>query len=380
MTVNLSVNIPYKFDILFTNDIFADDNETLARAFAGSNRRALFFLDSGVAGACPDIVERIDRWCQRHAIQNVTAVQIVPGGEQIKNSLDILDRVGVLASEFGICRHSYIVIIGGGAVLDAVGFAAGTVHRGIRQIRVPTTVLSQDDSGVGVKNGLNRFGIKNYYGGYAPPVAVVNDILLLKTLDDRDWISGVSEAFKVAIIKDKPFLNFLIANAEKIPSRDIDAMEKIVHRSATLHVEHINVSGDPFETGSARPLDFGHWAAHKLEMMTNNELRHGEAVAIGIAIDMCCARELGLISNDDFDRVIKAMETAGMSLWNNALLERNTGGELIVIDGLELFREHLGGQLTLAMPDGLGKKMDINQLSISLVERAIAVLLERSGR
>ena len=93
-----------------------------------------------------------------------------------------------------------MVAIGGGAVLDAVGYAAATAHRGVRLIRVPTTVLSQDDSAVGVKNGINAFGKKNFVGSFAPPHAVLNDFDLLRTLQDRDWRAGISEAVKVALL------------------------------------------------------------------------------------------------------------------------------------------------------------------------------------
>jgi len=307
-------------------------------------------------------------------------VQLIPGGERIKNGLETLDRFGRLAADLGMDRHSYVVIVGGGAVLDAVGFAASTVHRGLRQVRVPTTVLSQDDSGVGVKNGLNRFGIKNYYGAFAPPVAVVNDSAFLRTLSLRDWVSGAAEAFKVAIIRDREFLDALAEDATKIAGRDAEAMERLVRRSATLHLDHIREGGDPFEAGSGRPLDFGHWAGHRLEDMTAYELRHGEAVAIGIAIDMHCAAELGLISATDFEYVCAAMERCGLVLWHDALASRNENGTLDVLKGLEQFREHLGGQLTLAMPDGLGGKKDINELSAESVERAVAALKERTGK
>ncbi len=164
----------------------------------------------------------ITEWCQKHSenVELAIPVEVVPGGEKIKNNLGVLDVVGRLSVQLGLDRQSYVVIVGGGAVLDAVGFAAATVHRGLRQIRIPTTVLSQGDSGVGVKNGVNRFGIKNYYGAFAPPWAVMIDTDFLKTLEQRDWISGIAEAFKVGIIKDRAFLDYLEEKEEKIASRD----------------------------------------------------------------------------------------------------------------------------------------------------------------
>jgi 3-dehydroquinate synthase len=105
---------------------------------------------------------------------------------------------------------------------------------------------------------------------------------LLESLPDRDWRSGTAEAVKVALIKDRIFFQSIEESAAALMQRDSHAMERLIYRCAQLHLEHIS-GGDPFETGSSRPLDFGHWAAHKLEQLTNYNLRHGEAVAIGIS-------------------------------------------------------------------------------------------------
>ena len=177
--------------------------------------------------------------------------------------------------------HSYLVAVGGGAVLDAAGVAAASAHRGMRLIRVPTTVLSQDDSAMGVKNGINAFGKKNYLGTFAPPFAVINDSSFLSTLSDRDWRGGATEAVKAALIRDPDLFELLEHHAPALRDRDLAAMVQVIRRSAKLHLQHIATGGDPFEHGSSRPLDFGHWAAHQLEQATNNRLGHGEAVAAG---------------------------------------------------------------------------------------------------
>ena len=171
------------------------------------------------------------------------------------------------------CSRHCLIAIGGGALLDVAGFAAAMAHRGVRLIRVPTTVLSQDDSAIGVKNGINAFDKKNYLGTFAAPFAVINDSRFLPTLSDRDWRSGISEAIKVALIRDAAFFDFIEANAVKLHDRDLPVMEQLVHRSAELHYDHITTNGDPYEQGSSRPLDYGHWAAHKLEPVTDYRLR-----------------------------------------------------------------------------------------------------------
>ncbi len=242
-------------------------------------------------------------------------LHIIPGGEGAKNDPALVDQLIEAVDRYGIDRHSYVIAIGGGSVLDLVGYVAAISHRGIRHIRIPTTVLSQNDSGIGVKNGVNYRGKKNFLGSFAPPVAVFNDAEFLKTLDDRDWRAGISEAIKVALIKDQPFFEWLETNAEKLAARDLDTMQYLIHRCAELHLDHI-ASGDPFEMGSSRPLDFGHWSAHKLEQLTDFEVRHGEAVAIGIALDSLYSQRLGWLSEADTHRILNLERTLGFSLFH----------------------------------------------------------------
>ncbi|MCP3861316.1 MAG: 3-dehydroquinate synthase, partial [Phycisphaeraceae bacterium] len=241
----------------------------------------------------------------------------------------------------------------------------------IRQIRVPSTVLSQADSGVGVKNGVNVRGKKNFAGVFAPPAAVICDLALLDTLEDRDWLSGVAEAFKVAIIKDRAFLDRLIADSPAIAARDRDAMARLVHRCAELHLEHIACSGDPFETGSARPLDFGHWSAHRMEALTDYELRHGEAVSIGMALDCEYAAAIGLIDAGEAELVIEALAAVGLPVWHRVLDRMEPSGRRSVLGGLREFREHLGGELCVTLPDGLGHKVEVHEMDEAILETCI---------
>jgi 3-dehydroquinate synthase len=190
----------------------------------------------------------------------------VEGGEAIKNDLPgFVGRLDELVDQ-RMCRHSVVLAVGGGAVLDAIGLAAALVHRGLRLVRIPTTVLAQNDSGVGVKNAINYRHTKNLLGAFAPPFAVINDLNFLRSLPDAEWTDGIAEAFKVALIKDKA--NSLPGCAPTPPpcARATKApWPTWCRRCAELHLDHIRTSGDPFEFGQARPLDFGHWSAHRLE-------------------------------------------------------------------------------------------------------------------
>jgi 3-dehydroquinate synthase len=153
-------------------------------------------------------------------------------------------------------------------------------------------------------------------------------------------------------------------------------MEKAIYRCAVLHLEHIGQNGDPFEFGSARPLDFGHWAAHKIESMSGYRIGHGQAVSIGICIDSWIASALGLIQRDEFNRITESLSACGMPVWDS-IASRCSNGKLELIEGVEAFREHLGGKLTLTMPQGIGRKVEIHHIENRLIEDAVT-FFERS--
>jgi 3-dehydroquinate synthase len=333
-------------------------------------------LDAGLVSADPGIVDRIPAWFRLRDQGPHLAAQplILPGGEAAKADWSVVDRVMDLAAELHLCRHSYIVAMGGGALLDAVGLAAALVHRGLRLVRMPSTTLGQCDAGLGVKNAINAYQQKNFLGTFQPPWAVIDDLALLDLQDDRSWRAGIAEAVKVGVIKDAGFVRRIAALAPAIAARDPQAMAEIVHRCAALHLDHIATGGDPFETGSSRPLDFGHWTAHRLEILTRHRLLHGEAVAIGVAIDAAYAVQSGWLADEDGLMIAEALAGVGLPLWDAALDLRDGDGRRAILGGLEQFRAHLGGHLTLAMPDGLGRRQDIHAIDPDRLERALALV------
>lgn len=370
-----SFSVSFQYPVCFTEDLFSLENPILVDVFEkGKSVKTFFVIDSGVAEAFPDLISKIKSYATNFKDHFFLCAEplIVPGGEDCKNDPDVYQQVVKATNDYGIDRHSYIVAIGGGAVLDMVGFAAAISHRGIRLVRIPTTVLSQNDSGVGVKNSINYFGKKNYLGTFTTPVAVLNDINFLKTLDDRDWRAGISEALKVALIKDLSFFEWLEKQALALSKREMEPMKAQIIRCAQMHMDHI-AGKDPFEFGSSRPLDFGHWAAHKLEHLSQYRVRHGEAVAIGIALDSCYSHLLGWISKEDLDRVLGVIRTLGFSLY-----EPELSGENLIM-GLREFQEHLGGQLTIMLLEKLGKGVEVHEMDEILIQSAIQ-LLEAENR
>jgi 3-dehydroquinate synthase len=363
----------------FTHDLLGDDQGVLAEVLEpseGRPARVQFWLDEFVAEARPDLRHKLRSFAEAHPgrIELAGKVQVVVGGEAVKNDIHILERMLKVFHAAGLDRRSYVVVIGGGAVLDAVGFAAAIAHRGLRLVRLPTTTLGQADSGVGVKNAVNLFGKKNWLGSFAVPWAVINDTAMLATLPDRDFIGGFSEAVKVSLLKDPAMFAELCRTAPRIQRRDPEAALPMIRASAEWHRRHITLGGDPFEAREARPLDFGHWSAHRLEAMTDFQLRHGEAVAIGVALDtLYSSMALGL-AREDADRVIRCLADLGFTLGHPAL--RDTAG---LLEGLEEFRQHLGGRLTLTMLRGVGDPIDVHEIDRTLMRSALETMLSFEG-
>ncbi|MBX2920885.1 MAG: 3-dehydroquinate synthase [Chitinophagaceae bacterium] len=371
-----SFSVKFEYRVFFTEHLFAPGNtvflDFLKAAGTETTRKIFFVIDGGVFENHTYLKEQIRNYfADEKMFELIEDVLVVPGGESSKNSDKLFNSLVKAVDHYGIDRHSYIVAIGGGAILDLTGYAAAVSHRGIRHIRIPTTVLSQNDSGVGVKNGINYAGKKNFLGTFTPPVAVFNDSFFLTTLSDEEWRSGMSEAVKVALIKDRAFFEWLQTNAVALAARSMEAMQYLIHRCAQLHLEHI-AGGDPFEMGSSRPLDFGHWSAHKVEQLSHFTIRHGEAVAMGIALDSAYSFVSGRLSEADAASVVQLLQNIGLAVTHPFMEIENE--DSAVLKGLNEFREHLGGRLTIMLLTAIGKGEEVHELKPDLLTKASAWL------
>ena len=384
-TVSFPITLSHEHRLIFTRDVFAPDNATLVDVLTprepGESLRALVFFDAGLLPSFPDLGARIERWfaTQRDRVNLAAAPVPVPGGEAVKNDFHQLELVWGAINRTGLCRHSYVIAVGGGAVLDMVGFGAATAHRGIPLVRLPTTSLSQGDGGVGVKNGVNYFGKKNWLGAFGVPHAIVNDSVFLHALPPRARRCGLIEAVKVALIRDAAFFEFIAARVAALARFEPEAFEAVIRESARQHMEHIATAGDPFERGSARPLDFGHWAAHKLEQLSEFRVTHGEAVAVGMAIDLIYARRIGLLPTATAERILGVIQGLGFELFAPVQEIRTPTGRQDMLDGLEEFREHLGGRLSIPMIRAPGDRLEVHEIDGAVVKAAFDELRERYG-
>ena len=379
--IKRDITVTWQHQVHFTEGVFDPANPLLRDVImdGGDDPPHKVFVVMDEALIRFGVDRAIEEYFSRHG-QELTLVRspmVMEGGERVKNSYFHVSEIHSQIDRYHIDRHNYLICVGGGAILDMVGLAATTAHRGIRHIRIPTTTLSQDDSGVGVKNGINAFGKKNFIGTFCPPFAVINDFKMLTSLSDRDKRGGYVEAVKVACIRDKAFFERLENDVQALASFAPEAMKRLVHRCAELHMNHIATSGDPFEMGSARPLDFGHWAAHKLEQISEYKIRHGEAVAIGIALDVIYAVRKGFLPKASGDRILKLLRGLGFSLFAVELTHTDSEGNLLVIEGLNEFREHLGGELTITLLREIGEGFEIHEMDVPVVLEAMRELEKR---
>ncbi|MCA9139226.1 MAG: 3-dehydroquinate synthase [Planctomycetales bacterium] len=370
--VDIKFSVPFVHRLRTTRHVAGADFPTLLGVLTPGSvgpAKVLLVAERPVADAAGHVAELARRLGECPDIELVRDVLLVSGGEDVKNDLSCVEEILNQINSYDLDRRSYVIAIGGGAMLDAVGYAAAIAHRGVRLVRLPTTTLAQGDSGVGVKNAINYFGKKNWVGTFSVPWAVINDASLLESLSDRDFCSGFSESVKVTLLKSRDEFDWLCDNADRIRNREMSLATRAIATSCELHLRHITEGGDPFEMLEARPLDFGHWSAHKLEPITDFQVRHGEAVGIGVAID-CFYSHLKLgFPLSDVQRVCDCLSRLGLPLWHQALspLDR-------LLAGLEEFRQHLGGRLTITMLRGVGEPVDVHEIDTPTMAKAIEML------
>ena len=372
-------SVEFEYPVVFCRGALNPSARALAWCIARrepERRQPVFaVLDAGLVAARPNLPQQVEGYVAAYPqdLELVAAPLAVPGGEAVKNSPELITSLHARLASARLDKQGTLLVIGGGAVLDAVGYAGSTTHRGVRVVRMPSTVLAQNDAGVGVKTSINAFGAKNFLGTFAPPFAVLNDAELLTTLPLRDKRAGLAEAVKVALIRDVSFFEWLEQNAAALRDGDLDLLELAVRRCAELHLGHIATGGDPFERGSARPLDYGHWAAHKLETLTNHRLRHGEAVSIGMALDACYAAARGLLAPEARLRLFELLKALGLPTYD-PMLVAEIQGKSVILEGLREFREHLGGALSVTLVTAIGSGIEVRDMDPEVIRSSIGWL------
>lgn len=281
----LSINVlppPITYDIVFGENLL----ET-AFAFAKSHAfRPVLVTTTAIQGLLPQLKE--DKI-------------VLPEGESIKTRA-MKEKIEDALIERGGGREICLIAVGGGALLDLVGFAAATYCRGIPYVSVPTTLLSMTDAAIGGKTGVNVIEAKNWIGAFHHPRKVFIDFTLLRTLPQREFNLGLAETIKHSLIADRDLFLFIESNKDKLLARDPALLRHVVIRSCEIKKKLIEE--DPYETkGARRILNFGHTVAHALETLSNYTRPHGEAVLMGMQVEAAIAHKLDYLSTSSYEKI-----------------------------------------------------------------------------
>lgn len=331
---------------------------------AGRMLKELGFNDKAIIITNP-IVKRLYGASLKQNLTNegfrVTMLS-VPDGEEHKS----LERAGNLyqqLTEFGAERTTPVLALGGGVIGDLAGFVAATYIRGIPLVQIPTTLLAQVDSSIGGKVAVNHGKLKNNIGAFHQPKIVISDIATLKTLPPAEIINGLSEVIKYSVIKDKNFFAYLEKNLDLIKSLDDNVLETIIAKSARIKADV--VENDEKDTGLRNILNFGHTVGHAVETVSNFEIAHGQAVAIGMIAASKIASELGNIDTDIVGKLKKLLKKAGL----RTALPRLEIKQLM--KAMQSDKKVQRGKIRFVLPRAIGEVFIPDDVSPSLVEKIL---------
>ncbi|WP_300670008.1 hypothetical protein [Desulfoluna sp.] len=370
----------HHYPVCFTTDLFAGDNQTIRQTLTQMGHdhptRCAVFIDSGVVARNRTLIKQITRYFQKeHPFFDLCHPPFVlSGGESVKNNRRLLDEILSITHTHHLTPDGLVFLVGGGAFLDAAGSALAQCRGGIRAANIPTSTLSQCAAGIGTLRFMNACGIKNFSAIAAPPYAVFIDFSLLKTLPFEHHLSGMAEAFKMALATDAEFFSVLVKKARKIHQNDPATVEKVVYKTALLHLEKIQASSDPFSESTTGPSGLGCRVAHWLETRSGDKLTHGHALSVGVALNACYAHCTESLAEEEFSRFIHAMLTCGLPVWNRFLETRTEIGELELKNELIQYQENPLSNHPLMVPEGIGALKPVPRIDFDVLEKSVVML------
>jgi len=296
-------------------------------------------------------------------VRNSGRVHLVNDAETLKN-LRTVESISRELVRAGADRKSLIVAVGGGVIGDVVGFVAATYLRGVALVHVPTTLVSQVDSSIGGKTGVNLPEGKNLVGAFYPPKLILTDPSVLKTLPSREFRGGLAEVIKHSIIADPKMFAYLEKNMGKVLRRDPSALEYLIPRNAAIKARV--VTKDERESGLREILNFGHTFAHALESTTKYRcFQHGEAVAWGMMAAGLLAHEIGVCSADYVSRIVALVRQIGaLPPWPGLPASS-------LIDAMRSDKKTHHGKLRFVLSPRLGKAGSYDDVPLEAVQRVL---------
>jgi 3-dehydroquinate synthase len=347
------------YPVINTEGLLDPGNRLLAAQCP--NMRATVVLDSNVDklyGA------RINAYLRANSI---SYSPVVLAATEMEKDLAAVLRICAAAEETIAGRRDPFIAIGGGIVQDVTGFAASMFRRGVPFIRVPTTLIGIVDAGVGVKQGINWMGHKNFLGAFYPPQLVLNDLAFLQTLELRQWRCGLAEMIKMGIVRDAPLFGLLETHYSDFLSRQItDPVRRTIDMAIMGMLEELQPN--IYEWDLERRVDFGHAFGHILEIQSQFSLHHGEAVAIDMALSTHIAYQRGECDENTLKRILLLLAKAGLPLYHVACDPQR------IWNGLADVAAHRGGKLNLVVPTGIGSAAFLDRIKLAELKAAVAFM------
>ncbi|MCW2859090.1 MAG: aroB [Actinoallomurus sp.] len=292
---------------------------------------------------------------------------IVDPGEQSK-SLDTAYRLIDWLAQIGLARRDVVVALGGGMIMDTVGWVASAFMRGVPYVNVPTTLLAQVDAGIGGKVAVDHNAAKNLVGAFYQPRAVISCLEFLGTLDTRQARAGLAEALKKAIIASPELFEFIEQHTHELVNCHSSAVGPLVRAASTIKTEL--VGRDPYEVDLRRPLNFGHTVGHAIETTTGyGPVLHGEAVAFGMAIAVDISRARGLLDPVLAERIVRLIIELGLPVRLEQL--RSVPRVDDILGALDKIREIRDGSLRFVLPVELGTTLIAEDVTEDEVRAAL---------
>lgn len=351
-TWSVKAELPISFTVKYSSDIFNATNQDLL-SYSDSQRR-LVVIDKTVYEIYKT---ELHNYFDRHKVQlELFVLDATEENKDWKHTDEVLkffERVGVL-------RREPIVAIGGGVLLDLVGFCCSIYRRGIPYIKIPTTLLAIVDASVGVKVAANHLERRNRIGAYYPPIATFLDKKFIKTQNDRDIVNGIAEIFKLAVIKSEELFVLLEENYEQLIN------EKFQFGAVPVRVINLAITGmieelapNLWEKKLDRCVDFGHSFGPLIEMQNLPNLYHGEAVVLDCLYSSCIAEVRGFITMDQLRRIFKCAKNLKLPTWHEDFSKVR-----LLESALEDTKKHRNGNQYLPVPMGIGQYTMLNNVTM----------------